>query len=88
MEKYADDKIVCALVGNKCDLEGERKTRFTEAEMFCSLTPEIFLHFETSAKDNTNIAQLFAKIVTVLMVSCDEFLDKDFNTTSKLCKVQ
>lgn len=40
-----------------------------EAEEVCTMIPEILFQIETSAKDNTNVENAFAKIAEELMVS-------------------
>lgn len=60
---------MCALVGNKCDLTEEREVSTEEAEEVCSLIPEILFQIETSAKENTNVENAFARIAEELMVS-------------------
>lgn len=69
MRSYTASNVVCALVGNKCDLPEEREVKVEEAEDVCSLIPEILFSIETSAKENTNIENAFAKIAEELMVS-------------------
>merc|ERR1712154_612420 len=56
-----DPDIPMVLVGNKCDLENERKVKLTElnermSEWKCS-------GFETSAKEKTNIDESFYQVV-------------------------
>lgn len=72
MRNYTASNVVCALVGNKCDLPGEREVSVEEAEEVVGLIPEILFQIETSAKENTNVENAFAKIAEELMVSCDE----------------
>ena len=50
------------VLGNKSDSEeGMRKVSKYEASTFCS--DNGYLHFETSAKDNTNIDEAFRSMV-------------------------
>lgn len=67
--------MVCALVGNKCDLPAEREVSVAEAEEVCSLIPEIIFQIETSAKENTNVENAFAKIAEELMVNFEDLLN-------------
>lgn len=69
MRNYTANNVVCALVGNKCDLPEEREVSTEEAEEVCSLIPEILFQIETSAKENTNVENAFARIAEELMVS-------------------
>ena len=49
--------IKLVLVGNKCDLFNERRVSFEEAETFAKNNNMKF--FEASAKDGTNVNELF-----------------------------
>lgn len=69
IRNYTASNVVCALVGNKCDLTGEREVTVEEAEEVCEIVPEILFYLETSAKENTNIENAFARIAEELMVS-------------------
>jgi Ras-related protein Rab-43 len=69
VRNYTASNVVCALVGNKCDLPEEREVSVEEAEDVCSMIPEILFSIETSAKENTNIENAFARIAEELMVS-------------------
>lgn len=68
VRNYTASSVVCALVGNKCDLPEQREVSVEEAEEVCNLIPEILFQIETSAKENTNIENAFAKIAEELMV--------------------
>lgn len=69
VRNYTANNVVCALVGNKCDLTAEREVSTEEAEEVCNLIPEILFQIETSAKENTNVENAFARIAEELMVS-------------------
>lgn len=69
VRNYTASSVVCALVGNKCDLNEEREVSEEEAEQVCGLIPEILFQIETSAKENTNVENAFARIAEELMVS-------------------
>lgn len=73
MRNYTASNVVCALVGNKCDLTEEREVSVEDAEEVCSIIPEILFSIETSAKENTNVENAFARIAEELMVSLKEF---------------
>lgn len=61
--------MILALVGNKCDLEGERQVETSEVSAMCEFIPEIMFSIETSAKDNTNIENIFHNLAKELKVS-------------------
>ena len=52
------------LIGNKCDLNDERSVSIEEVKNYCK-TKEIF-YFETSAKNNINLKEVFDKIVELI----------------------
>lgn len=72
MRNYTASNVVCALVGNKCDLNEEREVSVEESEEICSIIPEILFSIETSAKENTNVENAFARIAEELMVSFNQ----------------
>jgi Ras-related protein Rab-43 len=67
IRNYTANNVVCALIGNKCDLE-DREVTVEEAEQVVSLVPEILFYLETSAKENTNVERAFTQIAEELMV--------------------
>jgi len=60
LHKQADPNIVIALAGNKADLESRRAVSTDEAKEFAEEAGLIF--FETSAKDATNVTELFSAL--------------------------
>ncbi|KAM0675918.1 hypothetical protein GVAV_000696 [Gurleya vavrai] len=52
------------LIGNKCDLENERKIEFDEARLFAVENDLLF--YETSARTGYNIERVFADIAELL----------------------
>ena len=58
------DVLIC-LLGNKCDLEGRRAISYEEGEKFA--TDNQLLFFETSAKDGTNIQEIFNESASILV---------------------
>lgn len=76
MRNYTASNVVCALVGNKCDLPEEREVSVEDAEEVCSLIPEIIFNIETSAKEKTNVENAFARIAEELMVSSTVTINK------------
>ena len=57
IEKNASKNVYKILVGNKCDLENERKIKYEQGEEFARQYGMKF--FETSAKDSTNVIEAF-----------------------------
>lgn len=68
VRRYTTSNVALILVGNKCDLEEEREVDFSEAEAMCECIPEILFVMETSAKDNTNIENIFVSLAAELKV--------------------
>jgi small GTP-binding protein len=56
IHQHAERGIYKVLVGNKCDLEDERKVSKDEAETLANLYK--LRYFETSAKNNENVDEL------------------------------
>lgn len=69
VRRYTTSNVALILVGNKCDLEEEREVDFSEAEAMCECIPEILFVMETSAKDNTNIENIFKSLAAELKVN-------------------
>uniref|UniRef100_A0A6B2LMK2 Uncharacterized protein n=1 Tax=Arcella intermedia TaxID=1963864 RepID=A0A6B2LMK2_9EUKA len=59
--------VVKVLVGNKCDLDGERKVSFAEAEGFAQQLGMTYI--ETSAKDGTNVKEMLVHIARLLQAN-------------------
>ena len=57
IEKHAKENVLKFLVGNKCDLEDQRKISKEEAKNFAD--EHNLPYIETSAKDGVNISELF-----------------------------
>ena len=57
--------ILIVLVGNKSDLEGRRAVSFEEGQKFAEDNQLLF--FETSAKDGSNIQEIFTESATNLV---------------------
>ena len=57
MDKYGSENVVKLLVGNKSDLENERKVKLEEGETLGNALDIRFL--ETSAKGDTNVSGTF-----------------------------
>ena len=57
--------ILIVLIGNKSDLEGRRAVSFEEGQKFAEDNQLLF--FETSAKDGSNIQEIFTESATNLV---------------------
>ena len=57
IDRYARDKVKLLLIGNKSDLIDKRKVSFEEASKYAEQMG--FEYIETSAKNNTNIDNVF-----------------------------
>jgi len=66
VDLLADQTVCKILVGNKCDVDdNDRKVKFDDGE---KLAKEINIpFFETSAKDNINVTQIFDFITKQIM---------------------
>ncbi|KAH9818789.1 ras family-domain-containing protein [Melampsora americana] len=64
LQRQADAQIVIALAGNKADLEERRQVSTSDARQFAE--EENLLFFETSAKDATNVHEIFQAIAKKL----------------------
>ena len=62
IEKYAPTNIYKVLVGNKSDLEDKRKVTYEEGEIISQIY-NCNMFYETSAKDNLNIKEIFVNSV-------------------------
>ena len=58
------DILIC-LIGNKCDLDTKRVVSSEEGQQFAEENNLLF--FETSAKDGTNIQEVFVETVTIIV---------------------
>lgn len=66
VQKHAGDNVVKILIGNKKDLENMRKVDFSEAQALAA-HHDMMECLETSAKDSTNIEQVFLRLATELI---------------------
>ena len=62
IKKQAGPNVVRYLVGNKCDLEEERKVSFKEGQEFADSIGISFM--ETSAKEKINVDDVFTGLTT------------------------
>ena len=64
---YAPENVVKLLIGNKSDLEMERKVSTDEAQQFAQRLRVNFL--EASAKTSSNVEEMFVKITKELITN-------------------
>ena len=67
LRSSGDANIAIVLVGNKCDLENMRQVPTHEAE--AAATEEKVLFFEASAKDGTNVDEIFSALASRILSS-------------------
>ena len=70
VKKHAGPQVIKFLVGNKCDLENERKVSKKEGQDFADSLGIQFL--ETSAKEKINIDEIFIKLASTVYESLPE----------------
>lgn len=58
---HADPATIIGIVGNKSDLEAQRRVSTLEAQEFATLNRLLF--FETSAKDAVNVDEVFTTVM-------------------------
>ncbi|XP_006004454.1 ras-related protein Rab-43 [Latimeria chalumnae] len=67
VKKYAGSNIVQLLIGNKSDLNNLRQVQLIEAQTLSSHF-DVIAAIETSAKDSSNVEEVFVKMATELML--------------------
>jgi Ras-related protein Rab-3C len=75
IKTYSWDNAQVVLVGNKCDLDDERVVSTDRGRQLASQLGLEF--FETSAKDNINVKQVFERLVDVICDKMSESIDAD-----------
>lgn len=70
---WANAQVI--LVGNKCDMESERVVSYDRARKLADQLGMEF--FETSAKDNVNVKEVFEQLVDIICDKMSESLDSD-----------
>ena len=75
MKTYSWSNAQVILVGNKCDMEEDRVVSYDRGKQ---LADQLGLEFfETSAKDNVNVKQVFERLVDIICDKMSETLDSD-----------
>eukprot|EP01130_Rhizamoeba_saxonica_P005281 TRINITY_DN2121_c1_g1_i1.p1 TRINITY_DN2121_c1_g1~~TRINITY_DN2121_c1_g1_i1.p1 ORF type:complete len:143 (-),score=23.48 TRINITY_DN2121_c1_g1_i1:16-444(-) len=64
IERYAEEDVKKIIIGNKCELVGERKVMYEEARDFCDELSCPLL--ECSAKDGTNVEEAFGIVAKLI----------------------
>lgn len=83
-----NESPIIVLIGNKKDLESERKITKEEIEKYCRKN-EIETYFETSAKTGESIHELFKEVIRKLYIkfiepiSSDIYSNKAYDSTSQ-----
>ena len=78
IEKNASKNVYKILVGNKCDMENERKVTVEQGKDFAAQYGMKF--FETSAKESTNVSDSFIAMTREIIKSAS---NKKSTTTPK-----
>jgi small GTP-binding protein len=68
--KNASENVYKILVGNKCDMEKDRKVTYQQGEEFAKEHKMFF--FETSAKDSINVQEAFETMTKEIIKENDE----------------
>ena len=72
---YSSSNAQVILVGNKCEMEEDRVVTYERGKQ---LADQLGLEFfETSAKDNVNVKQVFERLVDIICDKMSESLDSD-----------
>ena len=79
IEKYGPSNVYKILVGNKIDLESKRKVSLEEGEIFSKIY-KINMFYETSAKANINIKEIFVNSVQLIL---EQEKEQEINIFSK-----
>ena len=89
IEKNASKNIIKILVGNKCDMENERKVSYEQGKDFATQFKMQF--FETSAKESKNVEEAFlamTKEVIQSLVNTNSTPKKETVVVSKATDVK
>ena len=74
IEKNASKNVYKILVGNKCDMESDRKVTVEQGKDFASQYGMKF--FETSAKENRNVEEAFKEMTKDIINSLKKVNEK------------
>ena len=66
IKEHADPTVIKILVGNKVDLEGERKVSFQEAETLAKANG--MKYYDTSAKTNLNVMEFMEDLFSQVYI--------------------
>ena len=69
IERYASDKVITLLIGNKLDLKDKRQVSYNIAHEFAQYHDMDFI--ETSAKENTNVGKFFVQVALKILEKVD-----------------
>uniref|UniRef100_A0A182X8H7 Ras-related protein Rab-3 n=1 Tax=Anopheles quadriannulatus TaxID=34691 RepID=A0A182X8H7_ANOQN len=75
IKTYSWDNAQVILVGNKCDMEDERVISFERGKQLADQLGVEF--FETSAKENVHVTDVFERLVDIICDKMSESLDSD-----------
>ncbi|XP_026474004.1 ras-related protein Rab-3-like, partial [Ctenocephalides felis] len=75
IKTYSWDNAQVILVGNKCDMEDERVISYERGKQLAEQLNVQF--FETSAKENINVKNVFERLVDIICDKMSESLDSD-----------
>ena len=70
ISKNASEGVYKILVGNKCDMDKDRKVSFEQGQEFAKEHKMFF--FETSAKDSINVQEAFETMTKEIIKENDE----------------
>jgi len=65
IDRYANEDVPYVIIGNKCDLRNDRVVDYGNVREYCTACGKDY--FETSAKENINIDQVFLTAVKLAM---------------------
>ena len=82
IEKNASKNVYKILVGNKCDMESERKVTIEQGKDFATQYGMKF--FETSAKDSTNVAEAFITMTKEVIKHSSKKTSSTNNNSNKV----